>query len=171
MLTLAMSVEHRDQLWGHLLAAGKVDEEAAFLFGELDAPANVIAVSEVLPLGRKDLAYQSSAGIELLGDVRAGAIKRAHDLGAVLIEAHSHPFDGGACFSSFDQAGLHELVPHVLWRLPGRPYVALVIAPDAFDGLVWTARHRPPERLAALRIGDRDLLPTGRSATTLDWLS
>lgn len=54
-----------------------------------------------------------------------------------LIEIHSHVDQVNAKFSWSDWVGFGEFVPHILWRLPGRPYGALVFTNDSFDGLFW----------------------------------
>ena len=61
---------------------------------------------------------------ELTDEVRAQVIKRAHDLGASIAEVHSHHGPWPAAFSPSDQLGFREFVPHVWWRLKGRPYLA-----------------------------------------------
>jgi hypothetical protein len=52
------------------------------------------------------------------------------------------------------------------WRLPGRPYIALVLGPDSFDGLVWHDRDRVTE-LDALVVGHTRLYPTNMSVARL----
>lgn len=61
-----------------------------------------------------------------------------------------------------DLDGLCEFVPHVLWRLPRRPYSALVPGPDSFDALVWFRPHEVT-RLDAMVVGDTVRLPSGLS--------
>jgi len=86
---------------------------------------------------------QTSYHIELADVVRARVIKRAHDLGATLIEMHSHLGKWPAQFSPSDIAGFHEWVPHVRWRLKGKPYAALVVTRRGFDGLAWIESEEP----------------------------
>lgn len=89
--------------------------------------------------------------------MRAGLITRAHELSAGLVELHSHPNQRGACFSWSDLHGFDDFVPHVMWRLGGRPYVAVVMAVDSLDGVVWRtagAEHEP----LALVVTDRDVI-------------
>lgn len=42
-----------------------------------------------------------------------------------------------AKFSWSDWYGFQDFVPHIQWRLPGRPYGALVFTQKTFDGLYW----------------------------------
>src|SRR6266487_1407438 len=99
--------------------------------------------------------------MELADETRAQVIKRAHDLGASMVEFHSHPYPWPARFSESDRVGLEEFVPHVWWRLKGRPYAAVVVAPSGFDGLVWMTSPDRPEQLDGIACGDRLLRPTG----------
>ena len=50
------------------------------------------------------------------------------------------------------------MAPHVAWRLPGRPYVALVFGQKAFDGLFWSTLERAPSGAVDLVV-DGELLP------------
>jgi hypothetical protein len=99
---------------------------------------------------------------------RAEIIQWASRSKGCLIEAHSH---GSillpARMSRFDLAQLEEWVPHVRWRLGGRPYAALVTASKDLDGLAWIGTQ--PEAIAAVHVdGRRVILTSGR--TIQDWL-
>jgi hypothetical protein len=109
--------------------------------------------------------YQSVSGehLALADEIPGQAIKRAHDAGAAIVEVHGHYWPGGDTrFSSYDIDGLTSLVPLVLWRLPGRPYFALVVGPESFDGLVWMSAEEV-ETVARVKIGDQNHLATGQS--------
>jgi hypothetical protein len=87
-----------------------------------------------------------------------------------LIEAHSHLGIAGdpAQFSPIDLDGLHEWVPHVRWRLHGRPYAATVFAPTTVDGLAWNgARGDQPLPLKAWEFGMSTVPMTQRSIRAL----
>ena len=135
-------------LWRHLIPRGAHPcEEVAFLFAytERTGEAIVFKLAEWFPVGADGFLLQSGYHLELTDEVRARAIKRAHDLGASLIEAHSHIFHGVTRFSSSDRSGFEEFVPHVWWRLRGRPYMALVVSPSGFDALAWIEDPKKPE--------------------------
>ena len=100
-------------------------------------------VIEWEPVLTDDFVIQTSFHIELTDAVRARVIKRAHDLGATLVEMHSHLGKWPAQFSLSDIAGFHEWVPHVRWRLKGKPYAALVVTRKGFDGLAWIESEDP----------------------------
>jgi hypothetical protein len=155
----------------HLLPAGPQAEEAAFLFvkpaGDDSSRETVLRPVDHELVAPEGFDLRSLHAIELSAATRARVIKRAHDLSASLVEFHSHPFPYKAEFSGSDRAGLKELVPHVRWRLKGRPYVAIVVAPKSFDALVWTGPDPAlPRTLAGIRLGEDVLNPTGRSERT-----
>ena len=104
-----------------------------------------------------DFASQTAYYLELHDDALQEMIVRAHRTNTALIEAHSHPFTRGprVRFSNFDCDGLADTGPHVSWRLPDRPYAALVFGRDAFDSLYWEGRARRPQ-------GSVDLLVAGQ---------
>ncbi len=149
------------RLRAHLLPPGSQDEEAAFAFADVQQARGYRFVPrEWLLLTPDDFAYRSPYHLELADEVRAGVIKRAHNLGTSVIEFHSHPC-GPAEFSASDLAGMAEFVPHVWWRLKGRPYAAVVMAPHGMGGLVWTTSPQASERIAGLKVGRKLIKPGG----------
>jgi hypothetical protein len=80
-----------------------------------------------------------------------------------LIEFHSHPAPWPAQFSGSDFHGFDEFVPHVLWRLKGRPYAAVVVAPRGFDALAWVTSPRQLLGVNAVVLGNEKIFPTGLS--------
>jgi hypothetical protein len=118
---------------------------------------------EIWLLKKEDFVYQSSSHIELSDSVRSRIIKNAHDAGAAIVEVHSHTGGWPAQFSPSDHLGFADWVPHVRWRLKGKPYGALVVTKSGFDGFIW--RDAIPDRIGRIRvIGGRSLRPTGLSS-------
>jgi hypothetical protein len=154
-----------DGLMTHLLPQHTDREHAAFLFATSECThfETRFRVIETRKLGPEHFAVQQGYYIELEDDVRAGLIKRAHDLGASLIEIHSHLGPWPAEFSVSDRQGLRDTVPHMFWRLKKRPYLALVTTKRDFDALVWITDPHVPHRLDAVIAGERALSPTNRS--------
>lgn len=154
-----------DDLTAHLLPRGSLREEAAFLFVIADRADDriVFNVLETTKLAPADFESQHGDYLELADETRAGLIKRAHDLGASLVEMHSHPGPFPAAFSRADRIGLTETVPHMWWRLRKRPYLALVVAPSGFDALIWLDSAKVPRQLDGVLDGDRLLRPTNNS--------
>lgn len=113
-------------------------------------------------------AIRTGYHIELTDKTRATVIKRAHDLDTSLAEFHSHLGTWPAQFSPSDQMGLNEFVPHVRWRLRGRPYLAVVATRADLDGLAWIDSSSRAVRLNGIRVGDRVLRPTGLSPLEYD---
>lgn len=156
-------------LRAHLLPAPAVREEAAFLVARAYIADEVhrLELIEMIKLADADFARQQSDYLEMNDEARARIIKRAHDLKGALIEVHSHPGPWPARFSRADMDGLAETVPHMLWRLPKRPYTAIVVAPGGFDALVWIDGQRRPSALDRVVAGDRILTPTNHTLRTL----
>jgi hypothetical protein len=141
-------------------------EEVAFLLTRPYQGDRRLRVREVNLVPTSGFSFQSDYHVELADKVRPELIKRAWDLDACVIEAHSH-LEGPAGFSVSDLWGFEEWVPHFRWRLGGRPYAALVFAPDAFDALVWGGEE-PAEVVEAMDIIDgASLVPTGRTHRAL----
>jgi len=163
--TLLLTPELHAALWGHLLPKESRREQAAFLFCDTTCHDGRLTFSAIDAafLQPADFAAQHSDYIELTDACRIGLIKRAHALGAALAEFHSHPGPWPAAFSLSDRSGLSETVPHMRWRLGGRPYLAVVVAPSGFDALVWPDSAKRPEALAGIRVGPDLHLPTNAS--------
>ena len=129
-----------------LVLKGHDREHGAFLFAS-PAANGELNVADVVVLTPDDFATQTAYHLELRSDTLQEMIVRAHGTNTALIEAHSHPFSQGPWvrFSPFDCEGLADIGPHMAWRLPGRPYVALVFGQDAFDSLYWEGQERRPQ--------------------------
>jgi proteasome lid subunit RPN8/RPN11 len=149
---LVISAAHYEQLLAHLAASE--DEQVAFFFTDPLRDGEPLRVVESYTVPASGFADQSPYYLALSDDVRAQVIGRATALGGCLVEVHSH-VHGPAGFSPTDLAGFEEWVPHVRWRLGGRPYIALVFAGESFDALVWTNGIGRPGPLAELTIEGR----------------
>lgn len=154
-----------EEIQSHLLPTFQQEEEAAFAFA---IPKNreqrlELSIIEWRPILDTEFSYKSAYHIEFEDSVRGDIIKRAHDLNAVLIELHSHLGKFPARFSGSDFMGFDEFVPHVMWRLPDRPYVALVFSKGSFDGLVWLPGNDESQSLNSIVTGQKQLIPTNLS--------
>jgi hypothetical protein len=58
--------------------------------------------------------------------------------------------------------GFRETVPNMLWRLPGRPYTAIVAAQAGFDALTWHELDKP-KGITGLIVDNRLLQPTNQT--------
>lgn len=159
-----------EELRTHLLPRGNKLEQAAFIFAKVsqDLALTRFEVMAVEKLTGSDFDEQGIGYLELADETRKRLIKRAHDLSTSLIEIHSHPMPWPAQFSEYDRQGLLETVPHMLWRLAKRPYVAIVLAPSGFDALVWLGDPQKPSALDALVAGNQIMKPTNLSLA--QWL-
>ncbi len=133
-----MPEKNYEKILAHLLRDDSDEEEAGFIFAAYDTASGLVALGYLdwYPIPPDGFAVQSRGYIELTDECRADVIKRAHDLGAALIELHSHPWQRRPRFSPSDLSGLDEFVPHVMWRLKNRPYAAIVVSPTGFDALI-----------------------------------
>lgn len=147
----------------HLLPKTPDHEEVAFVFTRFTYSIHKLELEykDWYPVLSKDFVVQSLWYLELKDKIRAKIIKQAHDLKMSVVEFHSHPNLTKACFSWSDLEGLDEFVPHIMWRLKGRPYAAIVVTPSEFDALVWLNDSRNPQMLSQMRVGNRVLRPTG----------
>jgi hypothetical protein len=140
-------------------------EEVAFLAARFVHGEAVLEVFDLYRVPAEGFAFQSDFHVRLTDATRGTVIRWAHERDAALIEAHAHRGPWAASFSPTDLSGLDEWVPHVRWRLAGRPYVALVVADSSFDALAWTGTSRSPEPVAAVSVGSVLLEPTGLTLT------
>jgi hypothetical protein len=154
-----------EAIWRHLLGVKDAPEEVAFVFAKSSANGSRQSFDylEWYAVPREGFAFRSKWHLELSDETKAGVIKRAHDLKSSLVEFHAHRGGWPARFSGSDWLGFEEFVPHVLWRLKGRPYAAVVVTASGFDGLTWTELVDDPARLTDLSVDGETLKPTGLS--------
>lgn len=152
-------------LLDHLIPTQFLSEEAAFLYAKPGSDGDPAAFQCVAwdPISADGFVTKSRHFLELSDTARATAIKRAHDLGASLVEFHSHVTARLASFSPSDIAGFEEFVPHVWWRLKGRPYFAVVVTKSSFDGFAWLTSPDTPVCLAGIVVDQTRLFPTALS--------
>lgn len=162
--TISLTDVAKEALWSHLLEDGNGREQAAFLFvRSMLAAEYVYEVIDWYPVPSSGFASSSAYHFELTDETRGLVIKRAHDLNACLVEAHSHLGSIPPAFSPSDMHGFREWVPHVWLRLKGKPYFAVVISPGGIDGLAWLKGPDSPERLAGLRTESTEISTSRRS--------
>jgi hypothetical protein len=156
-----------ERLHAHLLPHDPRVEQAAFLFAAAsnkhDTLTLTLDVLDHVLLEAPDFETQLPDYLELKDSTRSNLITRAHKLGAALVELHSHLSPWPAEFSLADTDGLKETVPSVWWRLPQRPYLAMVVARSGFDALLWRDNPVTPQELEAMMAGDQMLRPTQHS--------
>ena len=164
-LVLNLGSALHDDLQAHLLPQGSSREQAAFLLctSTTHGLRTEFDVLEAVLLQHNSFVAQEDDYLELADEARIALIKRGHALGACLVELHSHPAPWPAAFSRVDRRGLSETVPHMRWRMKGRPYIAIVVAPGSFDALVWHDDTGVPEPLDGIQVGETLLAPTNRS--------
>jgi hypothetical protein len=169
---LRLPREIKEALWAHLLPGVGAPEQAAFVFAEFCAAVTEgfgeFKYLEWLPVSGDGFESHSPFHMELSDSSRAMVIKRAHDLGASITEFHSHVGHWPAEFSPSDWVGFEEFVPHVWWRLKGRPYAAVVVAPRGFDAFAWVSSPDSPIRLGGIQVDDELLEPTRLSPLEKD---
>lgn len=165
MVTLRLPQTTYKHLLEHLNPHKDNVEQAAFLFCQVKlAETDIIfEVDDIYLASEEDFEIQSAYHIELKDDIKGKIIRQAHNLGASIIEVHSHVDQRSAKFSFSDWSGFTEFVPHVMWRLKGKPYMALVYAPDSFDALVWVHDSSVPIRLDQVVVDGHIHTPTGNS--------
>ena len=146
------------------------EESAGFLFASRreEGDAMVFEGLEWFPVPADGFLSVSEYHFVLTDDVRAKVIKRAHDLGSSLVEFHSHTGEEPAAFSWSDHRGFEEFVPHVRWRLRGRPYLAVVVTRSEFDGLAWVSESTQPRRLDGLVVDGNLQRPTHLSTLWME---
>jgi hypothetical protein len=135
----------REHLRGHL-------EQVGFFIADFDEACRAFVLREWRAMPPEAFEFQSAYHVTLRDEARPEVIKWAWDAGASLVEVHSHGDHGRACFSPSDSWGFEEWVPHVMWRLRGRPYAAMVTADDTFDALAWFDGGGEPSQIERLEV-------------------
>ncbi len=161
MVSFAIGGDLYDALGGHL---GARAEQVGFFLAKWQREKRCFTLREWRAIPPEGLEHQTDFHVSLTDNMRVEVIKWAWDSGACLVEAHSHGKWGPAKFSPSDFWGFEEWVPHLWWRLRGRPYAALVTAGEAFDAVAWIDGPNAIEQIESLNVeGGDTLLATGRS--------
>ena len=144
------------------LRSGSRVEEVAFFLAE--PTTDGLRLVDVRRMQSADFDHQSAFHVGLADHVRPELIAWAWERDLCLVEAHTHVGNEPVCFSPTDVSGLAAWVPHVSWRLRGRPYAALVFGELTVDGVAWTSGVHDPEPIASLSVdGQVSQLMTGLS--------
>lgn len=161
MAVFVISPDLYEALGGHL---GARAEQVGFFLAEWQPEERRFALRDWRAIPPEGLEHQSDFHVSLRDETRIEAIKWAWESGACLVEAHSHGEGHPAKFSASDLWGFEEWVPHLWWRLRGRPYAALVVAGETFDAIAWVDGPDAAEQIESLDIEGGDTLPsTGRT--------
>lgn len=150
----------REHLGGHI-------EQVGFFLADFDTERGAFVLREWRPMTPEAFEYQSAYHVTLRDEMRPEIIKWAWDAGACLVEVHSHGDEGIAWFSPSDLYGFDEWVPHVRWRLRGRPYAAIVTISDSFDALAWIDDDSTPVQVTALEVDGVTQIATARTLPRL----
>ena len=146
---------------------GERIEHVGFFLADFDRDAHRFSVRAWKVVSEDDYEIQTDFHVSLKDHLRGQVIKWAWDEDACLIEVHSHGPRFEAEFSTSDLMGFEEWVPHLWWRLRGRPYAAMVTAGETIDAMAWVEGADRPEQVASIAIGSGALITTGRTITRL----
>ena len=133
-------------------------EQAGFFLAEW-TDGGQFEMREWRPLAEEDLEFQGRSYLEIDDQARADIIRWAGKAGLSLVEVHSHIDWPVAAFSASDVHGFRDWVPHIWWRLAGRPYAAMVMCDGTFDALAWITGPGEPEQVKYIRLGTGTVLP------------
>jgi hypothetical protein len=166
-ISMSMTTNAYQELRRHLLQ--DENEQAAFMFADMEATEDqlIFVVQEIHFMTAEKYTFQSSYHITLDDDVLGEMIRIAWQAGRVLVEVHSHRDDSSpVSFSGSDIRGFASVVPHVRWRMKGRPYAAIVMNETSLDALVWDGELDTARPLTRLEVGKDIVYPTNE---TLDY--
>ena len=136
MVKIAIEAELWQAARSHLDASA---ERVGFFLADWLPVDRCFAVHAWRPINDGAVGFSDDVHVELPDDARQEVIKWASVAGGCLIEAHSHGRWSPAAFSPYDLRGLDDWVQHLWWRLPDRPYAAIVTSHIDFDALAWIA--------------------------------
>jgi hypothetical protein len=150
----------------HLFPKEESRERVCFIFASTIKSAGLLSftLKDWYAVKANQYKYQSRGYVELKDLMRGKIIKKAFDVNASIIEVHSHPYDTPAKFSYSDKEGFKEFVPHVWWRLRGKPYAALVFSQSDFDGLAWANSPQLYEPVTELLVDREKICANNLSA-------
>ena len=146
-------------------------EQVVFLFLAPTAESQTTSydVVDYYLVPSHELIFESQYHAELTEEAQAKVIKMAWDKQLILGEIHSHPGSyEGTTFSPSDLNGFKDFVPHIWWRLKGKPYVAFVFGKGEFDSLVWLSNPHDPSDVAEILTEGKPHVPTGNTLRRIE---
>jgi hypothetical protein len=150
------------QIWDsareHLDASA---ERVGFFLADWSSAASSFTVRTWKAVDEAGSEFRDIKHVSLSDATRAAMIQWAWSEDGCLIEVHSHGGWGPAAFSPFDIRQLEVWVPHLWWRLRGRPYAAIVTTTDDLDALAWVDSPVHPGQVSA--IAAPALIPASRA--------
>jgi proteasome lid subunit RPN8/RPN11 len=129
-------------------------EQGAFLYAKVRRlPEQVdLSVVEFHLVPPEGWLVQEPYYLEMDDAERSRIMKRARDGGWAVIDCHSHP-SSTAFFSPSDRRGAAEFAEYARWKLDGKPFSAVVWAPETVDAVVWDGvRQTTPAPIKVIRI-------------------
>lgn len=124
---------------------------------------------DVYAVPAEELDLATGLHVALKDEARAKVIKWAWDRDLALLEAHVHLGARPPMFSPTDLDGLAEFVPHVWWRLRGRPYAAMVWSRGGFDALAWIHDPTVADPVISFAVDDQEpASPSGLSLASFN---
>ena len=165
---MATIIGPRDLCLGSLDEVMQRPELVGFFLADFDEGDQVFKLTAWRAVPPSGYEYQTDHHVTLTDDAQNEAIRWAWNSKACLIEVHSHGPLEPAQFSVSDLAGFVEWVPHVRWRLRGRPYAAIVVATRSADAVAWTGSNQELTAVDQLLLDDGGAIRfTGRTMERL----
>ena len=144
-------------------------EQVGFFLAEYDPATETFVLRAWRPVLEAGYAVQTAVHVELTDETRAEMIQWATREQMSLVEIHSHGGAYTAAFSPSDCWGFEEWVPHLWWRLTGKPYAALVVSDDGtFDGWAWLDDPRSPVQISELVVEGNAQRATGETLAEIE---
>ena len=128
-------------------------EQGAFLFSRTRSAENelLIEVVDCYLIPAEGWEVQLDVYLEMKDQERGKIMKMARDCGVV--DCHSHPdSQDEIAFSPSDRKGITEFAAYAKWKLPGKPYVAMVWGESSVDAVVWHDSFEAPWQLGEVRV-------------------
>lgn len=143
-------------------------ERVGFFLADFDEASRTLGLRDWWLVPPSGYERQGEYHVTLTDDAHNQAIRWAWQADACLVEAHSHGDLEPAEFSPSDLAGFEDWVPHLWWRLRGRPYGAIVMATATIDIMAWVTQPDAPEPVKFIELDNGGRASaTGRTIASL----
>jgi hypothetical protein len=136
-------------------------ERIGFFLADWSEEGRMFSVTAWMPIDDNQVSSAEGDHVALADEAQTAVISWARTEGSCLVEAHSHGGRWPASFSPTDTAGFEEWVPHLWWRLRGKPYAAIVTAEKTLDALAWIEGSDDPEQVDCIVVGGTPIRTTG----------
>ncbi len=129
-------------------------EQGAFLFARRKQKRDMLdfVIDEIYFVPTDRWRFRNAGYLELEEKEKVKIMLKAREIGADVLECHSHVSSTKASFSFFDLEEMQKFIQYVWWKLPEKIYGALVWSRKDVNGVIWLPKQYEPITIESVEV-------------------